>query len=441
VVHKEQLGLPARRAAVRLLYQVLREGKSFDDLFDHDCEHGLLRSFALRDRALVRKLTATTLRRHGQLVDAIDRYLKKPFPKGSGAAREILLIGAVQLLFLDTPPHAAIDLAVRSADLDRKARGFKGVINAVLRRVSENADTILAQQDAVNLNTAPWLMQRWTRTYGADTARQIGEAHLHEPSLDITTKGPPEEWIEQLQATLLATGSLRLASAGRIADLPGFDDGAWWVQDAAAALPARLLGDTAGRSVLDMCAAPGGKTAQLASAGAIVTALDISAARLKLVRENLTRLGLEATVVDADASRFQPATPPQFILLDAPCSATGTIRRHPDIPHIKEEGVFAELVPLQRRMLDHAVSLLPTGGVLVFCTCSLEPEEGEQHIASLLADGAPVSRRPIDASEVGGLGELITSAGDLRTLPCHLMHGEAALGGLDGFFAARLVKH
>lgn len=434
---RERAGLPARRAAGRLLHQVLRQGRALDEAFHDACVSGPLEGFAPRDRAHVRLLAATVLRRLGQIDDALGRFLEKPLPSGSGPAREILLVGAAQLLFLDTPPHAAIDLAVRCADADRKARPFKGLVNAVLRRLSESAKALLAEQDAPRLNTPDWLWARWQAAYGGDLARAIAAAHLAEAPLDLTPRADPRGTAERLGATLLPTGSLRLEEAGAIQAIPGYADGEWWVQDAAAALPARLLGDVSGRRVLDLCAAPGGKTAQLAAAGADVTAIDRSGARLQIVARNLERLRLKAQLIEADAATYAPEAPAPFILLDAPCSATGTLRRHPDIARTREEGAIAELAAVQARLLDHAVSLLPAGGVLVYSTCSLEPEEGEAQIAALLERGAPLVRRPVAAREVAGLAHLLTPQGDLRTLPCH---GIGESRGLDGFFAARLVK-
>jgi 16S rRNA (cytosine967-C5)-methyltransferase len=246
-------------------------------------------------------------------------------------------------------------------------------------------------------------------------------------------------WCDRLGATLLPTGSLRLPLDGLIESLPGFAEGAWWVQDAAAALPARLLGDVAAKRVIDLCAAPGGKTAQLVQAGAEVTAVDRSPARNKRLHENLARLDLAAQIVVADAAEW---THDAFdaVLLDAPCTATGTIRRHPDIAWLKQEQDITTLTALQDRLLRRATSLLKPGGTLVYCTCSLEPEEGELAIARLLAGESALRRAPIMGSEVAGRAELITPAGDLRTLPCHLPHADPRMAGMDGFFAARLIK-
>jgi 16S rRNA (cytosine967-C5)-methyltransferase len=234
----------------------------------------------------------------------------------------------------------------------------------------------------------------------------------------------------------LATGTFRIDVHASVPELPGFAEGAWWVQDAAAALPARLFGRIAGKRVIDLCAAPGGKTAQLAAAGAAVTAVEISPARLARLADNLRRLRLEATLVAADARTWRPDAPADAVLLDVPCSATGTIRRHPDVARLKRPEDVAALVRLQGELAAHAASLLRPGGTLVYCACSLQPEEGPGVVAALLDSGVSLQRRPIIAAEVGGPGELIDAAGDLRTLPCHL----AGEGGLDGFYAARLVR-
>jgi 16S rRNA (cytosine967-C5)-methyltransferase len=235
---------------------------------------------------------------------------------------------------------------------------------------------------------------------------------------------------------------VRTLLQGSVTMLPGFAEGQWWVQDAAAALPVRLFGDVAGKTIADLCAAPGGKTAQLALAGARVTAIDRSPNRVTRLRDNLARLTLQAETVTADAAEWQGGNSGGFdgILIDAPCASTGTIRRHPDVAWLRQEADIGALMALQKRLLQRAVALLRPGGTLVYCTCSLEPEEGEQAISALLATESTVRRAPIEAGEVAGLSELLTPEGDLRTLPCHLPHHDPRLGGLDGFYAARLVK-
>ncbi len=271
------------------------------------------------------------------------------------------------------------------------------------------------------------------------TAHAIAAANGQEPALDLTVKSDAAGWAEKLGGRVLATGTVRLVAHGNVTALPGFAEGAWWVQDAAAALPVRLFGDVRGLRVADLCAAPGGKTAQLAAAGAHVTAVDRAPARVERLRQNLARLSLAAEIVCADVEKWT-AEPFDAVLVDAPCSSTGTIRRHPDVPWLKRESDIISLAGLQRRLMAHAATLLRPGGTLVFCTCSLEPEEGVAVVADLLARDNSLQRRPITAAEVFGHDEFITADGDLRTLPCHFPDADLRFAGVDGFYAARLQK-
>src|SRR3954452_19998312 len=412
-------GLASRRISADILDNVLRRRRPLDAELDGAEAHPGLASLADRDRALVRKLVATVLRRIGTLRHMLGLYLDSGLPADAPRVEAVLLIGAAQILFLDVPDHAAVDLSVRLVQADRRAAKYPGLINAVLRRVTREGPELLRTLDTVPLDTPPWLFARWRQAYGEDTARAIAIAHGHEPPLDLTVKADAESWAARLRGRVLPTGSIRTATQGLISLLPGYSEGIWWVQDAAAAVPARLFGDVTGKSVADLCAAPGGKTAQLAQAGARFTAVDRSANRLVRVRENLARLGLAAETVVADATEWQ-AGPFDVVLIDAPCSSTGTIRRHPDIPWLKREGDLAELTSLQRSLLTHAVELVKPGGLLVYCTCSLEPEECEAVVTDLLARDSRLRRRPVTAADVGGCTEFLTAAGDLRTLPCHL---------------------
>ena len=432
-------GLTARRIAADILDGVLRRKIALDEQLSGKTSHPGLASLSERDRALMRRLVATALRRLGTLRHLLGGYLDKGFPADAPRTETILLIGAVQILWLDVPDHAAVDLSVRLAQADRRASRYAGLVNAVLRRVAQNRET-LAPADATH-DTPAWLFARWKKAYGADTARAIAQANGHEPALDLTVKDNPETWAERLHGRVLPTGGVRTLAQGAISLLPGFNEGAWWVQDAAASLPARLLGDVRGLNVADLCAAPGGKTAQLAYAGARVTAVDRSPARLNRLRDNLERLALHADSVAADVLEWQPdAAPFDAVLLDAPCSSTGTIRRHPDVPWLKGENDIATLAALQPKLIDRALTLLKPGGIMVYCVCSLEPEEGIEQIAALLARDASVARKPVTAEEVGGQADFITPDGDLRTLPLHLPDPDPRWGGLDGFYAARLVK-
>jgi 16S rRNA (cytosine967-C5)-methyltransferase len=422
----------ARNAALDLIGAVLRQRHPLDEAIE---DYTGMADLPARDRAFARLLVATVLRRLGQIDAMIAHCLEKPLPLRAAATQDLLRMGLAQLLFLRTPPHAAVATTVDLAE----ARGFlsyKGLVNAVLRRLSQEGPTLIAQQDEALLNVPPWLWRNWCDAYGEPTTRAIALAHLHEAPLDISVKKDPELWRERLDAVLLPTGSLRRQGGGAIANLPGYNEAAWWVQDAAAALPAKLLGNVAGERVLDLCAAPGGKTAQLAAAGAKVTALDRSPRRVDRLNANLGRLQLSAQTLVADAIQWRPPEPVRFILLDAPCTATGAIRRHPDVPHLKSQDDVIRLGGVQERLLAAAVQMLAPGGIVVYCTCSLEPQEGKQQVERLLANGAPVRRVPLEASEIGGLKECISAEGDLRTLPCHLSERD----GVDGFFAARLMR-
>ena len=428
-------GLAARRIAADIVGGVLRQKRALDD----QLEGGDLYTLPERDRALVRFIVATVLRRLGTLRQLLAALLEKGLPQAAPNVEDILLIGAAQILFLDVPDHAAVDLSVRLAQADRHASHYSGLINAVLRRLAREGKALLATLDATLLDTPDWLMQRWIAHYGEATARAIARAHTQEPALDLTVKSDPETWAARLAGRVLDTGSVRTIASGAIPQLAGYDEGMWWVQDAAATLPARLLGNVRGKSVADLCAAPGGKTAQLALAGAQLTAVDRSDARLERLRQNLLRLQLDAEVIKADAAAWQGG-PFDAVLLDAPCSSTGTIRRHPDIPWLKSETDLAKLVALQTRLLDHAATLLKPGGVLIYCTCSLESEEGEDQVAALLARDGGLRRDPIRAEEVAGHAEFLTPDGSLRTLPCHWPDAEPRMAGLDGFYAARIIK-
>jgi 16S rRNA (cytosine967-C5)-methyltransferase len=428
-------GLAARRIAACIVGGVLRQQRALDELL----ETGGLDELPERDRALVRAIAAMVLRRLGTLRYLIGGLLERGLPREAPQVEAMLLVGAAQVLFLDVSNHAAVDLSVRLAQDDRHTARYSGLINAVLRRLTRDGASRLAGVDAFRLDTPDWLLRRWIAHYGEATARAIAAAHAQEPALDFTVKTDPETWAGKLNGRVLATGAVRAITSGPISRLPGFDEGAWWVQDAAAALPARLLGDVRGKLVADLCAAPGGKTAQLAQAGARVVAVDRSAPRLARLRENLARLQLDAETVKADATQWQ-AGPFDAVLVDAPCSSTGTIRRHPDIPWLKSEADLTKLAAAQGRLLDNAARLVKPGGTLIYCTCSLEPEEGEQAVAALLGRNSGLRRSAIGADEIAGLAEFITADGELRTLPCHLPDPDPRMAGLDGFYTARLIR-
>ena len=426
-------GLGPRRLAWNAVTEALKRRVPLDDMLD---EFAPQENLSGRDEALARAIAIVTMRRLG----TIGWALRERLDKGARDERllNLLAIGAAQILFLDVPDHAAVDTAVQIAQGDRRLRHASGLINAVLRRVARERDAILAGAEPW-LDTPGWLEERWIAQYGETLAAEIAKAHRAMASVDLTVKEDAASWAERLGGILLPTGSVRLTERTSIRDLPGYEDGAWWVQDAAAALPARLLAPKPGERIADLCAAPGGKTAQLAAAGAEVLAVDRSAKRLKRLEENLARLKLAAATRAIDAEQLDEA-PFDAILLDAPCSATGTIRRHPDVAWTKGEEDVKKLAGLQARLLDKAAGLLKPGGRLVYCTCSLEAEEGERQAEAFLARHPDFERRPVTPEEVGGLSECLTPEGDVRTLPCHLTVADHDRSGLDGFFMARFVR-
>jgi len=421
---KAAAGLPARQAALAMLSGVLQKRRPLDFQLEQ------LKGLSPRDAGFARALASQTLRHLG-LLDAVLRgFLQKPLaPHKAGSASEILLLGACELLVLNVPPHAAVDGANQLAARDNKAVHFKPLINAVLRRVSREGQQALAALDRERLCVPDWLWQRWRAQYGEDGARAIASAHLKEAPLDIVVKGDAYPESESLFGQVR-----RLSAEGRVEDLPGFAEGAWWVQDAAATLPALLLGDVADKRVLDLCAAPGGKTMQLAARGARVTAVEIDPARAGRIRENLARTKLAAEIIEADMRDVSRTAP--LVLLDAPCSATGTIRRHPDLPWIKGAADVTVSAAAAYEILESAAAMVEPGGTLVFAVCSLEREEGEEQIAAFLAGHPEFARVPVTPEDVFGHSEWLTQDGDLRTLPCHL----SDKGGMDGFYAARLRR-
>jgi 16S rRNA (cytosine967-C5)-methyltransferase len=423
-------GIPSRAAALAILSDVLRRRRPLDAVLDD-----VLPSAGLsqRDAGFARAIASETLRRFGALDALIRTYVPKPPPPHrAGPTLEILLAGACELLFLNVSDHAAVDAANRLAAADPKALHFKPLINATLRRVAREGREALAKLDMERLCVPDWLWPRWCESYGEETARAIAHAHLGEPPLDIVFGN----------ATVLAGSEplfgnvVRFSNPPRVDSLPGFAQGEWWVQDFAATLPARLLGDVTGKTVIDLCAAPGGKTAQLAAAGAHAIAIEREPARMARLKSNLERLKLNATLIESDMRDYAPETPAPFVLLDAPCSATGTIRRHPELPWIKSAADVNACATTAGELLDHAADMVAPDGTLVFAVCSLEPEEGVQQIADFLARHSDFARWPAAASDLFGLDELVTPEGDLRTLPCHMDER----GGMDGFYAARLRR-
>ncbi len=434
-------GLAARRAAAKLLSAVVDAKTSLDGLTDHDHGHPQFLALEPRDRALVRAILVTALRFRGTIEALIAARLDRPLPSNAHALSHILHVAAAQMLFLDVPDSAAVDLAVTQAKADPRTARFAALVNGVLREIGRRKDRALPAALDKSVDAPQWFADRLAQAYGEEAATAILAAHRLEAPIDVTVKSDPEAWAQRLGGTVLPTGGIRLSGFdGAVSDLPGFAEGGWWVQDAASSLPARLLGDIAGLCVADLCAAPGGKTAQLAAAGAKVTALEVSANRAKRLRGNLERLGLEADIVVGSLFDHAPAELYDAVLLDAPCSSTGTVRRHPDVPWTKGPDDVSKLAELQARMLAHAITLVKPGGRIVFSNCSLDPSEGEDLHASFLSEHDEAVADPVRPGEFGFADPFLTADGALRTTPAGLDMGSPALSGLDGFYAARLRR-
>ncbi|MEM1374569.1 MAG: transcription antitermination factor NusB [Pseudomonadota bacterium] len=416
---------PARAAALRLMEGVVDDSRLMSELLGEDWFQALAPS----DRARAQRLALECFRQ-GERADRLLKPLLQRSPPE--AVLRILRLGLVEIGALGGAAHGVVGDMVSAAGAGRHTRGFKGMVNAVLRKASVRAEADWGKLPVPRLPA--WLRKPLTAAYGNSAIQGIETAHLRTAPLDITAKGDPATVAEAVVGEVLPTGSIRVRDAGQVSAMAGFEEGEWWVQDAAAALPARLLSAREGERVLDLCATPGGKTMQLAATGALVTAVDASGARLERVRQNLSRTGLSAEIIEADI--FAVAGQYDAVLLDAPCSATGTIRRHADLPHARDGGGISELIALQARMLDHALKLVKPGGRLVFCTCSLLPDEGEVQVedalkrnTSVSADRAPLEHPGIDPS-------WITEEGGLRLRPDYWLKA----GGMDGFYMACLRK-
>jgi 16S rRNA (cytosine967-C5)-methyltransferase len=439
--HVEKPGLRARQAAAKILAAVVDRRTSLDGMLDPENGNPAYRQLNDADRALVRAIINTALRHLPRIEAILDTLVGTPLPDGARALHHVLTVAAAQILYLDVPDHSAVDLAVEQAQLDPRNRRFASLTNAVLRRLSREKATHLAATQALPVIPA-WFYERLISVYGEAHAASIADAVLDPSAIDLTVKSDPSGWADKLGGLVLPTGSVRLpAASGAIPALEGFEAGEWWVQDAAASLPARLFGDLAGKHVADLCAAPGGKTAQLVLAGGAVTALDQSGNRLRRLESNLARLGLSATTLEANMADFRPETLFDAVLLDAPCSSTGTIRKHPDVLWTKGPEDIEKLARLQERLLRHALTLVKPGGDLVFSNCSLDPAEGEDMIDRVLADNPDWRLIPVDAADWPGLEEAISPRGEFRTTPAMLPATAGHAGGVDGFYAVRLRRN
>jgi 16S rRNA (cytosine967-C5)-methyltransferase len=416
---------PARAAALEVLTAALARKAGLEAALEGPALDGL----APQDRAFARALVMATLRRLGPIDRALAAKLQREPPE---PVRMILRLGAAQLFWLDTPAYAAVDSSVALAGARRETRPFKALVNAVLRGLDRDGPPA---DDAAELAPA-WLFARWRAAYGEADACALAAIIAAEPATDLTLREPTEApaLAEALEATILPGGTLRRAGRGRVEEWPGFAEGRWWVQDAAAAIPARVLAAKPGEAALDLCAAPGGKALQLAAAGAQVTALDRSGARLKRLGEALVRTGLAAETIAADAETWDDGRQFDAVLLDAPCTSSGTFRRNPDVLWTLRPGDIAKLAKVQGRLLDAAARRVKLGGRLVYCVCSLEPEEGEAQARGFLRRHADFRAASISPTEAAAPAQSLAPEGWLRLLPHHIE------GGLDGFFVARFAR-
>jgi len=422
---QEASGLAARRAALEVIEAALDHRGGMEVALSAPA----LSALDGRDRAFARALAMTVLRRLGALDRVLDARLRKPPPE---AVKALLRLGAAQLLYMETPGHAAVDAAVELAGQRSETRPFKALINAVLRGLARDG----APEVPPEAFAPDWLFARWRAAFGETAAQAIAAHAAEEPATDLTPHDPAQAGAlaAALDGEVLDGGSLRTRRHGDLATWPGYAEGQWWVQDASAAVPARLLSVGPGQTALDLCAAPGGKTLQLAAAGARITAVDRSAVRLERLSENLARMGLQAEVVAAEAAGWNDPRVFDAVLLDAPCTATGAFRRNPEVLWVTRPAEIAKLSAVQARLLAAAADRVRPGGRLVYCVCSLEPEEGEAQVEAFLQARSDFRIDPILAGEGGAPTASLTREGTLRILPPH------RLGGTDGFFVARMTR-
>ncbi|GAA4657920.1 RsmB/NOP family class I SAM-dependent RNA methyltransferase [Bartonella pachyuromydis] len=445
VSEKNVPGLAVRRVSVRLLGAVIDKKTSLSGLTDNEHGHPQYLGLSQRDRSLCRAILAAALRHRGQIMAVLSRFLARPLPSQALALQHLLHVSVVQILYLDIPDHAAIDLAVRVAKLDPRMHRFSGMVNALLRNVAREAVFLRHQPPSIE-GVPAWFSQLLVSAYGKEKAEKILAIQSTPPPFDLTVKSDSMGWAKRLGGVVLPNGSVRLSHLdGSIADLESYKEGAWWVQDFAAALPACLFRDIQGKQVADLCASPGGKTAQLALQGAEVTAIELSTNRIKRLKENMQRLHFSVSTWQGDVRDFHPEQLFDAVLLDAPCSSTGTIRRHPDILWTKSMDDIVKVAALQYDLLVAAIALVKKGGLIVFSNCSLAKEEGEDLIKKIVSTRSDVVLEPILVEEMGVMAHLLSVKGMLRTTPADFCHKNLGCDnnsflGMDGFFAARLRK-
>ncbi len=427
----------SREAAYYILKKVLDDNVTIEPAFEMIMNE-FHENISSKDSRFVRYLVTTVIRRLGQLDKIINHCTKKKLGNTQMSVRHVLRLGIAQLLYSDVPAHAAVNTSVKLLvnKVPKKLHYLKNTVNAILRNVDRERDVLLKKFGNTRLNFPKWLLKSWDERYGQSVVREILDALLLEAPLDISLK--PElkkkEWAEKLKGKVVPFGGLRVEKAGKITEIEGYSEGTWWVQDLAARIPAELLGANKGEVVLDLCAAPGGKAAQTAAMGATVVAVDLSNSRLLRLKENMARLKLNIDVIKSDILKYKPDQNFDYILLDAPCSSTGTIRRHPEILHMRGAQDVKDVTEIQLNMLDHAAGLLNKGGILVYSVCSMEQGEGPDQINALLKRDGTLKRKQIEMDELPNLEQAVLETGDVQTLPHYYEDG------MDGFFISRLIK-
>lgn len=424
-------GLRSRWAALEALEGVLENRRTINIALDNATGWKKLKS---EDRAFAKFLILQTVRHLPEIDQIYSNFLSRPLPRRTHRLKHLLRLGTAQLVFLKTPPHAAVNTTVALAE-QLLSQKFKGLVNALLRKIARSSGRLSPDKSA-RINTPDWLWKSWRKTYGEENTLKIAQQHLELAPTDLTVAKTSPELASHLNAETLESGSLRCRDFGNPADWWGYADGRWWVQDAAAALPIKLIGDVRGLNVIDLCAAPGGKTAQLALGGANVVSLDSSKLRSETLKANMKRLGLTSNTIVSDLRDWEPSITADLVVLDAPCTATGTCRRHPEILRLRCSEDVHKMVRIQKNLLDAGAAMVPNGGTLLYITCSLQPEEGPDQVTDFLNRWTNFARSPFKPLTWKGLEGVIDMNGALRTLPFHW----SSRGGMDGFFAAALKR-
>ncbi|MEL0232314.1 MAG: RsmB/NOP family class I SAM-dependent RNA methyltransferase [Hyphomicrobiales bacterium] len=432
---KDYLGYKARELAVDVLLNITQKNINTDQSFDFYLSKDKYKSLPKEDLAFSKNIIMTTLRYWGFIEKILDKYLSNSIEEHSPRIHIILLISITQIIVISSPPYAVVNIAINLTKRDRKSYKLQGLVNAVLRKISREIEDINLKEFDANFLLPDWLRSRWHEQYNPSEILSTAQSLLTPPPLDITVKQPESKLVSEINGVTLNTGTIRLFDYGFIPDIKYYSDGEWWVQDVSASIPVKLIeNEIKGMNFVDFCAAPGGKTANLIQAGAIVTAIDSSKERIKVLEQNLRRLKYKAEIIHADASVWSPKKPYDGVLIDAPCSSTGVIRRNPDILRRKDFNLDY-FVSIQEKLLRNGLDIIKKGGILVYCTCSMEKEEGEDQIKKILSERADVNIKEIDIEKISIVKKYIKPEGYVRIIPNTL-----ADGGNDGFFISILQK-